>query len=221
MKPVIYESTLRHVRAAPIRHAFAYRSYHWLVDLDEMPRNRWLASFAPAAEIRRGVNQFLAGHGIHLDGGRVLMLTAARVFGHAFNPLTVYWCHRRDGSLAAVVAEVHNTYGGEYRYLLRPDERGRADTAKEFYVSPFFAVDGAYRMILPVPGDRLNLAVSLDRDGGRPFVATLRGRRRAVTGVTLLRQTASLLVAVRIKFQGVRLYLRGLPVVPRVPERAR
>ena len=66
------------------------------------------------------------------------MLTNARVLGHVFNPLTVYWCHHPDGTLACVVAEVHNTYGERHCYLLRTDAAGRARTAKEFYVSPFF-----------------------------------------------------------------------------------
>jgi uncharacterized protein len=211
VKPAVYECTLRHVRTTPVRHAFRYRTYLWLVDLDEMPPNRWLAGFDDARTIRRGVDEVLAGERI----ARVLMLTGARVLGHVFNPLTVLWCHRADGSLAAVIAEVHNTYGGRHRYLLRPDARGRADVAKEFYVSPFFEVDGAYRMSVPVPGDRLDLTVALDHDGGRPFVASLHGRRRAVTAWSVLRQTATLAVLSRIKFQGVRLYLRGLPVVAR------
>ena len=29
------------------------------------------------------------------------MLANARVLGHVFNPLTVYWCHRADGTLPA------------------------------------------------------------------------------------------------------------------------
>ena len=62
--------------------------------------------------------------GVDLRGGRVLMLANARVLGYVFNPLTVYWCHRPDGSLACVVAEVHNTYGERHCYLLRHRRRG-------------------------------------------------------------------------------------------------
>lgn len=74
------------------------------------------------------------------------MLAHARVLGHVFNPLTVYWCHGPDGSLRQVVAEVHNTYGERHCYLLPPETargdrgaRGDLDVApvpKEFYVSP-------------------------------------------------------------------------------------
>jgi uncharacterized protein len=225
VKPAIYQSVVSHVRVTPIRHAFTYRTYQWLVDLDELPRNRWLASFEardhqgdPRASIRRNAEDFLADHGVDLDGGRILLLTNARILGHVFNPLSVYWCHHRDGSLAAVIAEVHNTYGGRHCYFLAPEQ---VRTDKAFYVSPFFPVDGSYRMSLPEPGAELALTVALDRDGGRPFVATLRGRRRAATTAALLRHPfATLAVAARIRFQGVRLYARGLPVHPRTAKEA-
>ena len=69
-----------------------------------------------------------------------------------FNPLSVHWCYRADQSLACIVAEVHNTYGGRHAYLLHPDERGRAQAGKEFYVSPFLEVSGRYRMRFSPPG---------------------------------------------------------------------
>ena len=59
-----------------------------------------------------------------------MMLAHARVFGYVFNPLTVYWCHRADGPLACVVAEVHNTYRQRHAYLLRTDDHGRAQAAE-------------------------------------------------------------------------------------------
>ncbi len=227
MKPVLYQSTVRHVRTVPLRHAFRYRTYQWLVDLDEMPRNRVLASFEardhlgdPGSTLRANLGDFLAGHGIDLDGGQILMLTNARVFGYVFNPLTVYWCYDRDGQPAAVIAEVHNTYGGRHTYLLQP---GQDEVEKDFYVSPFFPVDGTYRMHLPRPGHRLALTVALDRAGGRPFVASLRGRRRPATTAALLRHPfVTFAVTARIRWQGLRLWVRGLPIITRpvsIPEK--
>ncbi|WP_229715618.1 DUF1365 domain-containing protein [Mangrovihabitans endophyticus] len=226
MTPQIFDCEVRHVRTAPLRHAFAYRTYQWLVDLDHLPRRRWLASFQardhlgdPRRSIRANVEAYLAGHGIDLDGGPIRMLTNARVLGHVFNPLSVFWCHHADGRLAAVVAEVHNTYGGRHCYLLRP---GQERTDKTFYVSPFFAVDGSYRLSLPEPGPGrpLALTVALDQNGHRPFVATLRGAGRPATTHSLLAAAVrhplvTLAVSARIKIQGIRLYARGLPVHPR------
>jgi len=227
----LYPCEITHVRGGPVRRAFRYRSYLWLVDLDDLPRVPWglrpLAGFAardhmgdPGGGIRAGVDAYLSGHGIHLAGGRVLMLGHARVLGHVFNPLTVFWCHRADGTLAAVVAEVHNTYRQRHAYLLRPDDRGRAEVDKEFYVSPFLPPAGRYRMRLPEPGAALRLSVTLDT-GGRPLLAAaVTGTRRAYTpwrllGCALRYPWVTTQVSALIRWQGIRIAARGLPAYPR------
>ena len=122
-----------------------------------------------------------------------------------------------------MVAEVHNTYGERHAYLLHTDDRGRAQTPKEFYVSPFYPVDGGYRMSLPEPGPRLRLPWSSNvRTDTRSWPAC-RGGARPADRRGLLRAAArhpwsTLAVSARIRVQGIRLYLRGLPIVPR-PER--
>ncbi|MCD7440788.1 DUF1365 domain-containing protein [Streptomyces lincolnensis] len=229
--PALYPCTITHVRAAPTRYTLRHCSYLWLVDPDRLPRLprplRPLARFDPRdhfagdqPSVRAGLDAFLAAHDVCLDGGRVVMLTHARVLGYVFNPLTLYWCHGPADELRCVVAEVHNTYGGRHSYLLRPDATGTARTDKEFYVSPFFPVDGRYRMRLPEPGKRLDLTVHLDREGGRAFSATVRGTRRAARPAALLRLALrhpwpTLAVSAAIRVHGIRLYLRGLPVQPR------
>ncbi|SNT32911.1 DUF1365 domain-containing protein [Rhodococcoides kyotonense] len=227
----IYSTTIEHVRTAPLRNRFRYRSYSWFVDLDDMPQfpswARPLAVFDardhvgdPARSIRANIDHFLADHDIDLDGGRITMLANARVFGHTFNPLSVFWCHDRQGRLVCVVAEVHNTYGERYAYLLHTDERGSARARKEFYVSPFNDVDGDYRMRLPEPDDSLRLSIVLERDDAPPFVATVSGTRRRASTRALIRSAltvplAPLRVVVQIRLQGIRLWARGLPIRPR------
>ncbi|WTX69031.1 DUF1365 domain-containing protein [Streptomyces sp. NBC_00647] len=234
--PALYPCTVAHIRTAPTRYGLRHRTYMWLTDPDrppELPRLlRPLARFDPRdhfdgdqPSIRAALDRFLASHGIDLRGGPVVMLAHARVLGHVFNPLTLYWCHDPDGTARCVVAEVHNTYGERHSYLLRPDDTGTARTRKEFYVSPFFPVDGAYRMRLPRPGSRLDLTVHLEREGARPFTATVRGTRRAAGVGALLRQAlrnpwSTAAVSAAIRLHGIRLYLRGLPVQPRTPHRA-
>ncbi|HEY1001757.1 MAG TPA: DUF1365 domain-containing protein [Streptosporangiaceae bacterium] len=233
MKASIYEVTISHARSAPLRNVFRYRSYLWLVDLDHLPRVRLLAGFRardhlgdPRASIRANLDRFLAVRGVDLGGGRVTMLAHARVLGYVFNPLTVYWCHRPDGTLACVVAEVHNTYRQRHAYLL---PGARAEVPKQFYVSPFYPVDGRYRMSLPEPdaspGGRLSLSVRLDRPDGHSFAASVHGRAVPATTRKLLHAAvrhpwSTAAVSVRIRWQGVRLYLRGLPVIPRPAHQA-
>ncbi len=162
-EPALYATTIEHERRAPVHHAFHYRHTMWLVDLDAVPAvPRVLGPLAtfeardhfgdPDATLRSNVDAYLAEHGIDLRGGRVLMLANPRSFGYVFNPLTIYWCYdgagsvpeRGTGAPACVIAEVHNTYGGRHCYLIIPDASGHAEVDKDFYVSPFFAVDGRY-----------------------------------------------------------------------------
>src|SRR5699024_1715401 len=109
--------------------------------------------------------------------------------------------------------------GGRHRYLVHPDDRGRATVDKALYVSPFNRVEGHYRLTLPEPGQRLSLTVALQRPGRPPFTATVRGTRRKAVPGALLRMAlryplAPLVAAARIRVQGIGLYLRGLPVQP-------
>ncbi|MGA3154194.1 MAG: DUF1365 domain-containing protein [Streptosporangiaceae bacterium] len=231
MTAAIYECAVTHVRAAPLRNSFTYRMYQWLVDLDDLPGLpswlRPLASFHaadhlgnPGRSIRENVDRYLAASGIDLHGGKVMMLTQARVLGYVFNPLTVYWCRDGSGDPACVIAEVHNTYHQRHCYLLRTDARGRAQVPKEFYVSPFYPVDGDYQMSLPEPGQRLALTIALHRPAAPPFVASVRGVRREATPAQLLASAArhpwsTAAVTGRIHAQGLKLYARGLRVAPR------
>lgn len=217
-----YRTTVQHVRRSPFKHAFSYGSSWWLVDLDDLPSlPKWLASFEsrdhvgdPSLSLRENLDRLLASEGIRAD--RILMASSARSLGHVFNPISVFWC-LVDGDVVATVAEVHNTYGGRHAYVLRPDADGRAITDKELYVSPFHEVSGSYQLRLPMPGEELSVDVTYTRPDGLPFVATVRGTSCHGSLVSQAFQSlgSTRLIALRIRVQGIGLYLRRLPVVPR------
>ena len=144
------------------------------------------------------------------DGGRIVMATNARALGHCFNPISVFWCHRRNGELAGVVVEVHNTYGDRHAYLVHPDEQGRARTEKQMYVSPFHGTDGYYEIAVPRPDDRLHVVVTLHSDDGAVFTASLDGER---TSASPLRSApAALRGTLLIHAHGIWLWARRLGV---------
>jgi uncharacterized protein len=216
----IYRTTIRHTRRTPFRRTFEYRSHIWLVDLDHLPDHGPLGRFeardhlgSAELSIRQNVERFLAGQGLHAGGGRILMAAQPRAFGFCFNPISVFWCFDRSGRQAAVVVEVHNTYGDRHAYLVHPDEQGRAATPKRMYVSPFHGTDGHYEVAVPVPDERLHVAVTLHSDDGAVFSASLTGTptdRRPLRAAP-----AALVGALQIRMHGVRLWLRRLPVRPR------
>ncbi|MGH8877301.1 MAG: DUF1365 domain-containing protein [Stackebrandtia sp.] len=226
----IYPALVAHNRTHPIRYRLRHRTYYWLVDVSDMPRPPWwlrpLAGFhardhlGDHPDIRTNLVEYLRRNGEQAELGRIVMLCQARVFGYVFNPLTVYWCFDRRGEPVCVVSEVHNTYHGRHRYLLRPEPGGAYMTGKEFYVSPFMTVDGRYRMLLPLPDEDLRLSIVLEQSGRSMFGASVTGRRRPATTANLLRAAlrypfSTMATALAIRWHGVRLYLRGLPVVPR------
>lgn len=227
--PVLYECRITHARLTPVRNTFTYRTYLWLVDVDQLPRARLLAGFEardhlgdPRRTIRANVDNFLRTRDIDLGGGQVLMLAHARVLGYVFNPLTIFWCHRADGTLACVIAEVHNTYRQRHAYLLQTDDAGQARVPKEFYVSPYYPVDGSYRMSLPRPERRLALSIGLDRPDGTRFTAGMSGTAtpagtRALVRAAIRHPWSTAVVSAQIRWQGIKLYLRGLRPVPRPP----
>jgi DUF1365 family protein len=216
----VYRTTIRHTRRRPFPRTFENASRTWLVDLDDLPDHGVAGRFEardhlgdPSLSIRANVEAFLARNGVELDGGRILMAAHARAFGYCFNPISVFWCHGPDGGRRAVVVEVHNTYGDRHAYLVHADEQGRAQTRKQMYVSPFHGTDGTYEIAVPVPRERLHVAVTLHAEDASTFSASLTG---VPTDHGPLRAApAALLGALQIRLHGGWLWLRRLPVRPR------
>jgi len=231
LTPAIYRTTITHNRQAPVHHFFEYRSYSWYVDLDDLPSLPWwLRPFARfdsrdhfagrrGESLRDRVDAYLADNDAALPDGRITALLQARVLGYVFNPISVFWCHDRDGELRRVIVEVHNTYGQRHVYLL-PPANTPVLVSKKFYVSPFNPVAGRYQVLAPRPDQQVDVVVSLHGEGQPAFVATLRGTRRPATAghvarMQFLSPLAPLMVALRIRIQGIALWLRRVPVVPR------
>jgi uncharacterized protein len=217
---IVYATTIRHTRRTPFRRTFTHHSHTWLVDLDHLPDHGLLGRFeardhlgSPARTLRANIEAFLTANGVDATGGRILMAAQPRAFGFCFNPITVFWCFDRSGAQAAVVVEVHNTYGDRHAYLVHPDEQGRAMTEKQMYVSPFHGTDGTYELAVPPPGERLQVAVTLHTDDEAAFSASLTGV--ASDRGPLRAAPAALVGALQIRMHGIWLWLRRLPVRPR------
>lgn len=230
-----YLVDVAHVRRTPLVNRFRYRSCSWVVDLGRvdasgraagLPWLLWrLLRFSasdhlgdPARSWRANVEAFAAAHGVDVSRSHIQALTGARTWGYAFNPLTLYWCTAPSGEHLCTIAEVHNTYGEEHAYMIRPDAQHRATVDKAFFVSPFNRVEGHYEIVAAPPGERIDVEMTLHAPGQAPFVATWRGRRASGADrvAVLLRSSfATQLVALQIRRQGIALWARRLPVVPR------
>ncbi|MFP4148656.1 MAG: DUF1365 domain-containing protein, partial [Nitriliruptoraceae bacterium] len=199
----------RHRRHREVERAFRYRTFHALLDVDDLHRlERQVRGFGyrrPAlarfrdrdhlgagdTPVKAKLARWLATQGVALPAGRVLVLANLRVAGHVFDPVSWWFCHDPDGRLALVVAEVRNTFGESYWYLLDELEpRGagtvRARSSKRFHVSPFLPIEGLeYVFTFVLRCDRVTAHIEVREDGQRIFDATQTGRRVPLTTRTL------------------------------------
>jgi hypothetical protein len=226
----------------PRPHRLRYRVFWMLLDLDEIDRlpeslrlfshNRFNAlSFFDAdhgdgsgRRLRDQVEEHLRAAGVATDGGAIRLFCMPRVFGYGFNPLSVYFCYQRDGSLAAILYEVHNTFRERHAYLIPVDRTAGAvidqRCRKRFYVSPFMDMDMTYWFRVAVPDQRIAVAIRAADQDGLLLAAALSGDRIAMTDATLLRVLAThplltLKVIGAIHWHALRMVLKGFRLRPR------
>ena len=244
--PLLGIGEVRHTRLRPVPNAFAYPTYFLLLPmrrLRDQPvpalrRNRFgLLSFYDIDHGDGGVDSLawlealLASEGIQDATGEVWLHCYPRVLGFTFKPVSFWYCHRADATLAAVVVEVNNTFGERHCYLLTGPGLafGReVRAAKDFHVSPFCTVAGDYRFRflrtdLQAPGEparaaRARTVARIDHhDAAGVLLKTsisgaleplTKGRiRAAFVSVPLL----TLGVVARIHWQALKLWARRVP----------
>lgn len=237
----LYAGTVAHQRLRPRRHYLSYGVFYLLLDLDEieaLARASWLFRLGRLGffsfnardygdrsdtPLKLQVERHLRAAGIVPDGGPIRLLTLPRIFGYAFNPISVYFCHRRNGALATVLYEVTNTFGDRHSYLIPVDSTEPPilqHSKKALHVSPFFDNDMHYTFRLAPPDERIGLAVTGLDDQGPAIVATLDATRRALTDGALLRvllvyPLMTFKVIAAIHWEALRLWRKGLAVHPR------
>ena len=233
-RPQLAIGTVRHRRLRPAANAFAYRTYFLLLPMralrtapdPALARNRFgLIGFHDRDHGDGGddalawVEALLRAEGVHDADGEVWLQTYPRVLGYVFKPVSFWYCHRRDGSLAAILAEVNNTFGERHVYLLAGPDLvwGRELRARKvFHVSPFCEVRGDYRFRFLRTADRIVARVDHDDDRG-PLLLTSVGGELAPLTPRRIRQAfwrvpmMSFGVIARIHWQALRLAVKRVP----------
>ncbi len=158
---------------------------------------------------------------------RIVMVTMPRLLGYAFNPLTLFYAYDENDRLETLIYEVNNTFGERHHYVLpaKADARGaiRQDCPKDFYVSPFLAMNLHYRFRLKAPGERLFLVVQDHDAEGLLLTATLSAERTALTDSALLKlfialPLMTLKVIAAIHWEALRLWLKRVPIHRHTPQ---
>ena len=146
-----------------------------------------------------------------------------RTLGYGFNPISVYFCCHPDGALAALIYEVHNTFGERHSYVLPVAGKGRAvrqACTKSFFVSPFMPMGLHYEFHVTPPGETLSVAIRASGPDGVVLRAALAGRRRELTDANLLTSgfafpVEAMKTTAAIHWEATRLWLKGVAYLGR------
>jgi DUF1365 family protein len=246
----LYVGEVVHERFAPRRHRLSYRIFQLLIDIDAAPtlakRLKLFSYNRPGLfslhdkdhgdgggrSLRAFAEESLKQAGLALPGGQILIQCMPRVLGYVFNPLTLFYCHDAEGRLAAMIYEVHNTFGQRHSYVIpvAEDEGAPADAGKVrqscgkvFHVSPFMGMDMSYHFTIGAPGETVSTVIQGLGADGRPLIfAAFKGARRPLSDGQLLRlfvtyPLMTLKVTAAIHIEAVRLLLKGLRLQPAPP----
>ena len=205
---------VRHTRLRPTRHVFAYPSYFLMLPMRrlqteaategakaDLPMNRRapLSFYDVDHGDGRGpteggalawITELLQQEGVQQADGEIWLQTFPRVWGYTFKPVSFWYCHQADGQLAAIVAEVHNTFGERHCYLLDAPRYGHTlQASKVFHVSPFCKVEGQYRFrfmrTVHQGQERVVARVDHDDDAGPLIETSWSGTLQPATSMAL------------------------------------
>jgi uncharacterized protein len=258
-----YRSALYHGRLSHARRdkyaerAFGYPVYFASIDLDELPQlhrdlrlfshnrpnlfslrdsdyeaGRQLPVETAANVIKRFVWQRLAANGLP-QPATTRLVTNLAVAGYVFNPVSFFVNYNDNAAITSVIAEVNNTYGGRFLYLLHQGNRrsivpDRFHHPREFFVSPFLHGDAAYDFEFRLPLDGAQATVQMDvtsvssdnkevePESSRVFVAHLQGTRidlsdRALASAAALSPLMPMQIISLIHLQAMKLRRLGVP----------
>ena len=242
----IVPGVVAHARTRPKPHRLRYSIFQLLLDLDELTDldNRLrlfsvdrfnLISFRAADHLdpdgpplRRQVEDLLRAADVELDGGAIRLLAMPRLLGQVFNPLSLFFCHRPDGGLAAIIYEVNNTFGERHLYVLPVAEdeayshRVIQACEKSFFVSPLMPMALRYGFDVRRGGERWAVHIKASDAQGELLRANFQGRAEPLSDLALMRAWAgapllSLKVLAAIHWEALWTWRKGARLQSRRP----
>jgi DUF1365 family protein len=240
-KSGLYLGNVMHRRHGARGMHFNYKIFRMLLDVDRLEEHasgmrlfsvdRWnIFSFRrrdhgprDGSALRPWAEALLRKQGIDTGCGKILLLAMPRLFGYAFNPLSIWYCFDKTDRLEAVICEVRNTFGEYHTYVLDGSnpEAGLLEqrAAKAFHVSPFMAIVGEYLFRIDTPGDDYLLHIEYVDGAQQLLTAVERGRRRELTdrgllGILAIMPLVTFKVMAAIHWQAVKLWLHGAKIYP-------
>lgn len=248
LRSSLYVGQVYHKRMRPKVHILKYSVFSLLIDLSEIEtlvhkfwlfsHNRFnLLSFhdrdfgeMPGESLNAYVERSLRQAGIHTMPTRILLSSYPRVLGHAFNPLSLFYCLDKNDECYAVVHEVHNTFGERHAYVLPVNDTDSGDwihqsAHKSLFVSPFAHMGMQYHFRFNLPAEKQVIVIRASDDQGLVITASYIAMRQVLCASQLLKvflRTPLLgaKVVSGIHWEALKLWVKGVPFFKHQPKRS-
>lgn len=240
IEPRIFFAKVMHGRLFPKRNNFTYSIYYLSLPLSKI-KNLPIAynRFAPlsfydrdhglcdGSDLDSWARDILSDYGFDKADGEITLVCMPRIMGYTFNPVSFWLCCDKEGSLRAVLCEVHNTFGERHTYLCAHEDHGSINAKdvlkgeKLFHVSPLLKREGHYTFRFDYREDKFAVLIDFfDADGQKQLVTSLIGDFEPMNKTTLRKAFRSYpLVTFKaitlIHWQALKLLIKGIKYVSR------
>ena len=235
----IYTGNVVHKRFKPKIHYFKYKVFSLLVDLSELKLldkslkifsyNRFnIVSFydkdhgaRDGSSIKDWVISNLKKNKIDTENIQIKLLCYPRIFGYAFNPLSVFYIYDRSSNLISILYEVKNTFGEQHTYVFKTEINHNLiqhTCKKKFHVSPFIEMDCTYFFRLLKPGNKISVIIDQNDNNGKILYASQDGVKGEISNDNLIKSYLShplmtFKIILAIHFEAFKLWTKGIKFI--------
>ena len=235
---VIYNGKVIHRRFKPKEHYFKYNVFSLLIDLDELEiiqnkikifsYNKFnIISFydtdhgqRDGTSLKKWIIKNLKDIGINNENIQIKLLCYPRIFGYAFNPLSVFFIYDQNSRLISILYEVKNTFGEQHTYIFKTDNDKTIinNCSKKFHVSPFIEMECHYYFRVLKPSDKISVIIDQNDKDGKLLYASQDGNARELNEKNLIISYIShplmtFKIIVAIHYEALKLWLKGIKFV--------
>jgi len=235
MTSSLYNGTVIHKRFKPKKHFFKYRVFSLLLDLSELnyldkninffSYNSFnLISFfdkdhgeRDGSSLFEWVKKNLVENNISSNNIKIKLLCYPRIFGYAFNPLSVFFVYDHQENLISILYEVKNTFGEQHTYIFKVDNNNllQHNCSKKFHVSPFIEMDCNYFFRILKPAEKISVIIDQYQLDEKILFASQDGRRVDFNTKELLKSyikhpLMTFKIISAIHFEAFKLWAKGI-----------
>jgi len=234
METCIYKGFVTHRRFKPLRHYFSYKTFSILFDLTELEDlQKKISIFSfnkfnifsfynkdhgsrDGSDLTEWVKKNLKKYDLNYSISKIKLLCFPRIFGYAFNPLSIFYCYEGN-ILKAILYEVKNTFNEQHTYVFPVNDSAKIITQqckKKFYVSPFIEMNTFYNFRLTEPNENIRILIKQTDKVEKVLVACQIGRKQSMSLKQLLINLftypmMTFKIMILIHYEALRLWKKG------------